>query len=341
MGVRDIIQVLNRSRLSRATRQPVWLTRRFMLGSSATLLVFIYLLRQAFQPPPKTLVIPLSGRLGNQLFQLAAGAAVQRRSGGARIAWLENLYSSETDFRATLFKDANMHSTEESACGGPAANVHLGLRRNCGDLFDAMESVRQHRCSVLKAYFQCHWLAERGRHAVIYALRAQAEAWGESAKIEKELRVDTPKDVPLVAVHVRRGDYTKKFNKALLEPVAFSYYTDAMSRFPGAHFIVFSDDLKWCRGAFSELKARGVRITFLRVEDAIVAMLAMARMDHHIIANSTFSWWAAFLRDAFADQVGDAHTVIAPAQWYGTRVSEAIAILPDHWVRLNMSDEGV
>ncbi len=106
--------------------------------------------------------------------------------------------------------------------------------------------------------------------------------------------------VDMVAIHVRRGDYVK--NPFYVDLMETEYYSQAMAEFPDEDFIVFSDDMEWCKRQplfdqceFSEGKSE--------VED----MNLMAGCKGIIMANSSFSWWAAYLSNA---------KVIAPKAWH-------------------------
>ncbi len=101
-----------------------------------------------------------------------------------------------------------------------------------------------------------------------------------------------------VSVHVRRGDYTDK--SRIHSNLPLSWYRQALARFEGHSPIVFSDDPDWCRRHFdSQVVVSG--------NDAHVDMCAMALCHAHVIANSTYSWWAAWL--------GGGPTV-APRTWF-------------------------
>lgn len=121
----------------------------------------------------------------------------------------------------------------------------------------------------------------------------------------------------LVSVHVRRGDYTaiSDYHTNL----AKEYYDDAMSMFPDYIPVFFSDDIKWCMDTFSSVKSavfmdHGSRINLdPRVTSdgsAYVDMCCMSMCNAHIIANSSMSWWGAYL--------GRGKTV-APKTWFGPK----------------------
>ena len=88
-----------------------------------------------------------------------------------------------------------------------------------------------------------------------------------------------------VSIHVRRGDYVRY--AAHFPPVTLDYITRAMDRFKGRKFMVFSDDLDWCKANIKNAEfASGNEYEDLSL---------MASCGDHIIANSTFSWWGAYL----------------------------------------------
>lgn len=282
-----------------------------------------------FSKEPKIL-IPLSGRLGNQLFQLAASVQIKERT-DSQVIWKENLYSKETDYRRTIFKEMPISSSERHACGWKTPKFLPKIARDCSNLNDILAQVED--CSVIKGLFQCADVAERGLSVVEKVLQKQElEYLGATERITTA-RNDALSGSALVAMHIRRGDYTKRFNRKLLEPLPIAYYKKAMKLMPpNSTFLVFSDDIKWCRGAFFEEKMAGTRIVYMRVINPIEALLTMAMADHHIIANSTFSWWAAFLYQRLQ------HIVVAPIPWYGPRVKDPFAILPDKWTIINITE---
>jgi hypothetical protein len=131
-----------------------------------------------------------------------------------------------------------------------------------------------------------------------------------------------------VCLHVRRGDY--------LEPAAFelfgicqpAYYANAIhqmrERVDNPVFFVFSDDLTWCR---ENLAANDVVFVDANpCEEAVDELHLMAACRHQIIANSSFSWWAAWLAQH------PTQVVIAPYPWFTRK--PAPDLLPERWIRL-------
>jgi len=105
-----------------------------------------------------------------------------------------------------------------------------------------------------------------------------------------------------VSIHVRRTDYLDEGRPQFALPLA--YYEKAIDYFPHDRFLVFSDDIAWCRANFT-----GVLFDFSDHVNEVDALNAMAACQHNIIANSSFSFWAAFLNP------NPNRTVIAPSTW--------------------------
>ncbi len=129
---------------------------------------------------------------------------------------------------------------------------------------------------------------------------------------------------PTVALHVRRGDYVGLAHGFVNLPV--EYYRAAMRLFPSdSHFVAFSDDPAWCREAF---KNDGVEV--MSGNPGYADLYLMASCRHQIIANSSFSWWAAYLNP------NPQKRVVAPAKWFGPALSENDErdLLPEAWIRI-------
>lgn len=91
------------------------------------------------------------------------------------------------------------------------------------------------------------------------------------------------------SIHVRRTDYLQPDQMKTHGVLNHFYYRDAYSHFKDVHYVVFSDDIEWCKLRF------GNDVTYIENESDIIDMFIMSKCKNHIIANSTFSWWSAWL----------------------------------------------
>ena len=137
------------------------------------------------------------------------------------------------------------------------------------------------------------------------------------------------RDGPYIAMHCRRLDYVQLAAKGQFTLLTSSYYQAAMSTFPKeSTFLLFSDDLAWCR---KHINHPG--IIFCDVEDTLISFAIMQLCDHYIIANSTFSWWAAWLGET------KNKTVVAPnaSEWFGPELTAKYVtrdIIPSRWTQV-------
>jgi hypothetical protein len=136
-----------------------------------------------------------------------------------------------------------------------------------------------------------------------------------------------------VMLHIRRGDYihspsTAKHHGAL----GLNYYLEAIDSIlrlkPNAHFFIFSDDLLWAK----EHLPKDVRIIFvensLKIDDAAQELQLMRACKNHIVANSSLSWWGAWLRNE------PGGLVFAPNRWVNNKRLNLDDLLPENWRRI-------
>lgn len=158
--------------------------------------------------------------------------------------------------------------------------------------------------------------------------------------IRDEIRVVTPpggRDVEVMAaiesctsvsMHVRRGDYVGHETHGVCSP---EYYRDAMAYMrdgdAGARFFLFTDDPTWARMTFGKDPAV-ILVDHNGPERDYEDFRLMTLCRHHIIANSTFSWWVAWLA-GHSDKL-----VIAPRRWFAIDTVDSSDLVPERWIRL-------
>ena len=134
-----------------------------------------------------------------------------------------------------------------------------------------------------------------------------------------------------VGVHIRRGDYLKKRRQAEFDICGNAYYTHAVSymqqQLGDCRFFVFSDDEQFDRQHIS-FPADTVFVSPSRGEQAWQDMQLMSMCKHNIIANSSFSWWAAWL-NSNTDKI-----IVAPHIWF--RTMKRPDIIPDNWIKIDV-----
>lgn len=276
--------------------------------------------------------VQISGGLGNQLFQYAAARALSLRN------------RSETVLDISFFNRGRHRAFELG--GLPIdASVNSGVR--APRFLQYLSSLTQKVCRFestyreasfhfdpkfhslqtpvrLEGYFQSERYFAEFREALLQELAPPQPEDKESLKLAKQMVA-----MDSAVMHVRRGDYISnpKASRIYCE-CTIDYYSRAMQMIPGNDAIlVLSDDIAWARDNIPPVK----RLIFPEINSsrsALADLWLMTQARHHIIANSTFSWWGAWLSTK-----GDAIN-IAPKQWFQDPDIDDSDLTPDNWIRI-------
>jgi len=135
-----------------------------------------------------------------------------------------------------------------------------------------------------------------------------------------------------ISLHVRRGDYVNDSETNQIFGVcSIEYYQNAtkflFNKFPNAKLFIFSDDIGWACQNLSFLPAREF-IELIGTKRDIEELKLMSLCKHHIIANSSFSWWGAWLNPS-TDKV-----IIAPDPWFNKPGIATNDLYPDTWIKM-------
>lgn len=130
----------------------------------------------------------------------------------------------------------------------------------------------------------------------------------------------------IVSIHFRRGDYLGDADK--FPPLELEYYQTAIDMFNDKEytFFIFSDDIHWCKNIFGDDE----KIIYIEGNNQFVDMCLMSMCEHNIIANSTFSWWGAWLNS------NPNKRVIGPLKWFGPGLSHLNTndVIPENWIKI-------
>lgn len=144
-----------------------------------------------------------------------------------------------------------------------------------------------------------------------------------------------------VSIHVRRGDYVQ--HSGSFPPITKEFIWGAIGKFAPMHhrsFMIFSDDVRWCKDNIKESDYNDpsrLKFEFSEGRNELEDLSLMASCGHHIIANSSFSWWGAYLGHN-PDRI-----VISPScengSWFGPTagVKHAVVdLLPPEWIQIKV-----
>jgi hypothetical protein len=135
-----------------------------------------------------------------------------------------------------------------------------------------------------------------------------------------------------ISIHLRRGDFiADPLNNKNHGFIGLKYYAEAVGQFSKEQeaplYFIFSDDINWVREHL-KLSQDTLYIDWNKNEEAINDLHLMSLCQHNIIANSSFSWWAAWLNQ------NPNKIVIAPKKWFNERDWNTSDLIPDAWEKL-------
>lgn len=291
-------------------------------------------------------VTRLIGGLGNQMFQYAVGRAVSLRTGADLLLDIEE-YESDSLRRYELsgyLIDAEIAPCDfyntVSRVGELGVSLFTRILNYYGGRpkyfifkersFAYDERIEAVRAPVfLQGYWQS-WLYLRGYEQQLRAdfnlgILPDATNSGVMEKIASAGR-------SAVSLHIRRGDYVTNAHTAKYHGLCSpDYYRAAIDyiveRVPNPQFFVFSDDHEWVKSEFDV----AYPMTLVQAngpDQGIFDMALMRSCAHHIIANSSFSWWGAWLNPS------PTKIVVAPVHWFADGATDTRDLIPPEWIRL-------
>jgi hypothetical protein len=138
------------------------------------------------------------------------------------------------------------------------------------------------------------------------------------------------------ALHVRRGDYlSNPKNRALFACPGAAYCNAALDRLPPSCTVfVFSDDMAWSRANLAHPAHTFVFVDDGKPRPVLADLWLMQQARHHVIANSSLSWWGAWLAKRGQGQDPAQGLTIAPRQWYVAADHDDRDLVPPGWLRL-------
>ncbi len=182
-----------------------------------------------------------------------------------------------------------------------------------------------------RGYLQGYWQSERYfiKHAITIRndFKFKHPLTGKNAELARDIL-----NTVAVSVHIRRGDYVNNAKARSFHGVCqLEYYLNAIeilrTRDPRARFFAFSDDPKWVADVLLHRYPDLILVENNKCESSYNDMRLMSLCQHHIIANSSFSWWGAWLNPS------PEKVVTAPRQWFLNGYDDT-DLVPSSWIRI-------
>jgi len=284
------------------------------------------------------LTIGLSGGLGNQLFQYALGRSLEINAPGD-IQY--DMSAIDNDMGRVYLLDklglTNLQLVHQ--CESPKF-VEGSLRFKPEILEFGMDNDL-----FLQGYWQCEQYFKRVQHKIRSEVFRGMPLSEETRQVAEKI-----KQGPSAFLHIRRSDNLSQRARVFHGELGENYYKTAMDLIRGqisnVHFYLFSDEAAWCK---QNMKYRDATVIDCNPMSGICDssgiihrnnegrevedLYLMSLCDHGILANSTFSWWGAWLspKETLGQRI-----IIAPKAWFvaGSDEADPMDIIPERWLKL-------
>ncbi len=247
-------------------------------------------------------VIKIFAGLGNQMFQYALSKAISDKS--CFLDFESDNYLNNFNISYSLF---NKNSFPKG--------LYFNFRHKkiIDPIWDKIDITKVGNYTYLNGYwaYPCYFQNVIPKLRLDFEIKNKRDAYKNAV-----LFIESGN---YTAIHIRRGDYLNPENTIIFKNLTFDYYNKAInyiqSQDPSTKFIVFSNDMAWCKENF------GLSINVLFCDDLFSLkdfeeLHLMAKCRNIILANSTFSWWAAFLNS------NPESIIIRPKIWYNLKQAQ-------------------
>ncbi len=286
------------------------------------------------------LCVKIKAGLGNQMFQYAFGRALSLIRNEPLLLDISHYqHQSAGDAKREFIID-NFNLKAAIAPDAIGQKYNSRWRLVLGKILRRLKKTDDYRFypGLLKSrssYYEGFWINEKYFADYADIIRKEfslKQPFGPAAaKVDKAILAAKAAGTASVSLHIRRGDFVSNPNAAFNGVLGVPYYEKAIKVLTSTyvkqpiHIFVFSDDIAWAK---EHLKFP-YPIDFVSSPDIkdYEELILMSRCAHHIIANSTFSWWGAWL-NSNRDKV-----VITTKQWLKARSTDELD-MPKSWIRI-------
>jgi len=297
-------------------------------------------------PDNPVVVAALIGGLGNQLFQYAVARSLADRHGASLLldtSGFENYplrrYElGELNIRADIAQPEDLlffKRRQHMSWLGKTFDRMVSKFHPDGNsrIFNEKAFVYDQNIyqQIPPVYLSGYWQSERYFSDKADAIRVDLSLRRPLDQV-CQVFIESIRKTNSVSLHVRRGDYVSNAVTARLHGTcSLDYYRAGVAHIASIiedpHFFIFSDDMDWVAHNLP-LTHMSTLVDVNGADRGIMDMALMKACRHHIIANSSFSWWAGWLNPS-PDKI-----VVAPRRWFNEANHDTSDLLPASWVQL-------
>lgn len=262
------------------------------------------------------IISKIIGGLGNQMFQWAFGRSLALEKNTYMHIDIDG-YNNQIGLTPRRFELELFNNLKYQTCNKKnlPSDQYWAILRDGFNYLNAISQIESLSCNIyLDGYWQSEYYFQKHKD-VVYS--------DFSPSFEEIIKCKTLIEPDSVSIHVRRTDYVTSNGYHPIQPISyFSYAIDAIGDYNKLY--VFSDEIDWCK---TNLKFKNM--VFMEGRSGIEDMRLMSFCKHNVIANSSFSWWAAWLNQ------NPYKKIVAPKNWFGAQANlNASDIVPAEWITI-------
>lgn len=266
------------------------------------------------------IVVRILGGLGNQMFQYAYAKALQQK--GFKVTLDLSKFRTYTLHGGYQLNHFKIDLEAARPISSFLANIRLKKNRKENSLLFDKSLLTLSGNEFVKGYFQTEKYFSTIRDILLKEFVIEKEL----SQTTKNFAATIESKASSCSLHIRRGDYVSdKKTNTVHGTCSLTYYKKAidivLEKHQDTHFFVFSDDISWTRENLKIENAIYIDHKTIPHED----LYLMSLCQHNITANSSFSWWGAWLNTTKQKMV------IAPKKWFVNTENE---IACEKWIRL-------
>jgi len=284
-------------------------------------------------------IVKIIGGLGNQMFQYAYAKALEQKGYEVKIDISAfETYNLHGGYQLDKYNIDLKTSTKEESDIFYTKNLFVKVLRKLG--LDFSERIKEKSLlfdnklleieddSYLDGYFQCENYFKDIRKEILNQFVINQAVSDYTKKIENKIQNSRYS----CSLHIRRGDFINNTNISIHGACDIKYYKNAMKyleeKIDDLFYFVFSDDIEWCRENLDIQNVIYIESKEKRIPHEDIYLMSLC--NHNIIANSTFSWWGAWINQ------NEEKIVIAPKKWFADDKmdNQSKDIVCESWIRI-------
>ena len=281
------------------------------------------------------IIVKIKGGLGNQIFQYAFARflSIQKK---AKVKIDNGINSNKQDtyreyglkyFNITLELSSKNESLTTKYPLGIISKIIRGIQKISGiHNIGWNKNILNSKEKYLEGYWQSYKYLEPIRDILLKELTLK-----KTIETKYKNLLDQISNTDSVSIHVRRGDYANDpKTKSIHQTFGLEYYQKAIEtvseKISEPTFFIFSDDIEWVKQNL-KIDFPTVYVSNPEIKDC-EELIIMSKCKNNIIANSSFSFWGAWLNQ------NPNKIVIAPKKWNNRYTKEYKDLLPPEWIKI-------